>query len=101
MELYEKQGFEGLYDLINTVNEPYTIAFYCLDYDIDEKIIELINNNDSFKSFSKQYIYLKAKKYPKWIENFISKIGETNVEILNSILHIITILQNPDTFLPL
>lgn len=86
VELYEKQGFEGLYNLINTVNEPYTIAFYCLGYDIDEKIIELINNNDSFKSFSKQYVYLKAKKYPKWIENFISKIGETNVEILNSIL---------------
>lgn len=86
VELYEKQGFEGLYDLINTVNEPYTIAFYCLDYDIDEKIIELIDNNDSFKSFSKQYINLKAKKYPNWIENFISKIEETNAEILNRIL---------------
>ena len=86
VELYEKQGFEGLYDLINTVNEPYIIAFYCLDYDIDEKIIELIDNNDSFKSFSKQYINLKAKKYPNWIENFISKIEETNAEILNRIL---------------
>ena len=40
-ELYDNYGFEGIYNLITTVNNPEIISYYCLDYDIDNNIIEL------------------------------------------------------------
>ena len=75
-KIYSKQGFEGIYSLINTVNEPHIISQYCLDYDIDSEIIKLLDKNDCCRSFSKNYIYSKAKKEPEWIGSFILKIKD-------------------------
>lgn len=85
-ELYEVNGFNGIENLVNVVKEPYLIAFYCLDYDIDDEALNLLGVNEACSSFSKQYIFLKAKSDESFIEKIILKVDNDDFDIIKLIL---------------
>ncbi len=95
-ELFKKQGFEGIRDLINIVKEPQLIANYCLGFDFDDDVINLLNVGESCLNFSGHYIFQKSKDNPNWAMGFVLKVKENNPDKLGIVL--IALHSNKETW---
>lgn len=72
--IYRLKKFEGIKELINSVEYPSIIGIYMYNKNIDDEVFDSINENDKMNNFASQYLFKKSVQYENWSDEIIQKI---------------------------
>lgn len=72
--IYKIKGFDGIKELIINVKYPRIIGSYMFDKKIDDKVFNVINDNEHMNEFASQYIFKKSIFYENWPNQIIKQM---------------------------
>ena len=78
--IYRIKKFEGIKKLINSVEYASIIGSYMYNKNIDDKVFDVIHENNKMNSFASQYILRKSIQYANWSDNIIQRLLNENFD---------------------
>lgn len=72
--IYRVKQFDGIKQLINSVEYSSIIGSYMYNKNIDDEVFGIIYENDKMNNFASQYILKKSIQYENWSEKIIQRL---------------------------